>query len=1006
MLSRNAFLHNRYRIVRPLSKGGFGQVYEALDDKLDCIVAVKERLADLSSEKLRRAFEREAKLLANMRHPSLPKVTDHFFEGQGQYLVMEFIEGDDLAKLLSKRQHPFAIEQVLDWADELLKALEYLHSHDEPIIHRDIKPANVKLTNEGEIFLLDFGLAKGYAGEMSVPGTGQRSSSVYGYTAAYAPLEQLNKSGTNEQSDVYSLGATLYHLVTGRLPLTASLRYKSTEMGQRDPLPAAYEVNPAVPEPLSRVLSQALALYRRDRLKSASQMRRALAEARRAISEADTKPQSEEGPASPRSECHPTVPPLTAPSPTAPAATAPSPGMEPTLPADQRSHLYRAKGGELTAPEQRPEQTPQFKDEPSWSSHFDSQAGASFWASTVLDSESPEEAPPSGDGEKSGAKEREEFEKRGPGGELERRRREAAVEEAEKARLREQEEHRHLLAEQARLRAEEVERLKRQAEEEEKRLAEEAAKVKAQEVLRLKVEEEAGQAEEARLRAEEEAARLRVEEEARHEREQEARRQAARAARLKAQEEEGLKQRAREEEATRRKTVEEEEWRQAEARRRAEAEEREPETEAHKAEPGNARRPAESGTEPTTEAAPPTLPAFEEGQATPLSGGDDANGSLSRSAVGPEIYKPFDESNSKAASAPPASRKRVIIASLLALVVLVGAILLMRYIRKPGDLNTTSPVIESANGQVQASAPVPAPPAPLAPHKLSLKQTLGNQKGTIWSVAYSPDGSLAASGGDAKSVSVWDISTWQLKNNLEGHQKTVNYVAFSPDGQLLASASSDKTVRLWKVSDGSAFRTLIGHTSKVLFVAFSPDGQKVASSGGDGIKLWDVKTGKEEATLTGHGNAVWCLAFAPDGKALVAAEKDKAIQVWDLGSRGQVKRLLALGVIFLAFSPDGAVLATAHHNDNTIKLWDLVNGRVVNTLKGHTGYVSSLVFTKDGKVLASASKDQYIKLWDVKSGKLLQTLPKGDGSVETLSFSPDAKTLVSGGRDQSIKIWQ
>jgi WD40 repeat protein/serine/threonine protein kinase len=293
MLSRNHFLHNRYRIIRPLGKGGFGQVYEAIDDKLDCIVAIKERHAGLDQEKMRRAFEREAKLLANLRHPGLPKVMDHFFEGSGQYLVMEFIEGDDLARLLAKRQHPFSLEQVLLWSDELLRALEYLHNRPEVIIHRDIKPANIKLTNEGEIFLLDFGLAKGYAGEMDFPETGQQSSSVYGYTAAYAPLEQLNQSGTNEQSDIYSLGSTLYHLLTGRVPVTAAQRYQRIEIGERDPLLPAHEVNPAVPLPVSLVLSQAMAMSRRDRLRSAAEMRQALIEARRAIGEAETTSPSE-----------------------------------------------------------------------------------------------------------------------------------------------------------------------------------------------------------------------------------------------------------------------------------------------------------------------------------------------------------------------------------------------------------------------------------------------------------------------------------------------------------------------------------------------------------------------------------------------------------------------------------------------------------------------------------------------------------------------------------------
>ncbi|HEY0408582.1 MAG TPA: serine/threonine-protein kinase, partial [Pyrinomonadaceae bacterium] len=276
MLHRNYFLHHRYRIIRPLGTGGFGHVYEALDDKLDSIVAIKERRANLDSDKLRRAFEREAKLLANLRHPVLPKVTDHFFEGNGQFLVMEFIEGDDLSTLLAKRQRPFSIEQVLPWADDLLKALEYLHTRPEQVIHRDIKPGNIILTGEGEIFLLDFGLAKGSS---EAPEMEQASSSVHGYTAAYAPLEQLNNSGTNEQSDLYSLGATLYHLLTGHPPKTASQRYKSQDLGERDPLIPPHETHARVPYPISLVVLQAMALNRRDRIASATAMRRALREA-------------------------------------------------------------------------------------------------------------------------------------------------------------------------------------------------------------------------------------------------------------------------------------------------------------------------------------------------------------------------------------------------------------------------------------------------------------------------------------------------------------------------------------------------------------------------------------------------------------------------------------------------------------------------------------------------------------------------------------------------------
>src|SRR5918911_3535570 len=164
MLPPGTFLQGRYRIVRPLGQGGMGAVYEALDERLHRAVALKETLVE--GEELRRAFAREARLLANLNHPALPKVIDHFSEGAGQYLVMEFIAGADLAQLLSERGRPYPFETVLAWADELLDALEYLHGHEPPVIHRDIKPANLKLTPKGRVVLLDFGLAKGAAGQM------------------------------------------------------------------------------------------------------------------------------------------------------------------------------------------------------------------------------------------------------------------------------------------------------------------------------------------------------------------------------------------------------------------------------------------------------------------------------------------------------------------------------------------------------------------------------------------------------------------------------------------------------------------------------------------------------------------------------------------------------------------------------------------------------------------------------------------------------------------------
>jgi serine/threonine protein kinase len=270
MLDTGDILQNRYRIKRHLGRGGMGAVYEATDLRLSRTVALKETLVE--TDELRRAFEREASLLANLRHPALPKVLDHFAEGDGLFLVMEFIPGDDLGVMLESEGRPFAAAEVLRWAGQLLDALEYLHTLDPPVLHRDIKPANLKLVSQDQIVLLDFGLAKGSAGQMTRAG----SRSVLAYSPNYSPLEQMQGAGTDERSDLYSLGATLYHLLTGVKPPDALSRAAALVNGQPDPLRPANEINRDVPAAVSAALSRALALNIENRPRTASEMRRDL----------------------------------------------------------------------------------------------------------------------------------------------------------------------------------------------------------------------------------------------------------------------------------------------------------------------------------------------------------------------------------------------------------------------------------------------------------------------------------------------------------------------------------------------------------------------------------------------------------------------------------------------------------------------------------------------------------------------------------------------------------
>ena len=265
LLTPNTLLQNgRYRILRRIGQGGMGAVYEALDTRLNNRVAVKQAL--VSDPTSRHAFEGEALRLARLHHPALPNVSDHFMEGNGQFLVMRFIDGPDLAEQLEQRGTPFPVELVLAWADDLLDALTYLHSQNPPLIHRDIKPANLKVTKDGHVILLDFGMAKGGLTQVSPMGT------MPGYTLGYASYEQMVGQPTDARSDLYGLAATLYTLMTGHVPSNAIVRMNEQFKGQPDPLLPANELNPQIPLYVAELLTQALALNPNERPTSAPVM--------------------------------------------------------------------------------------------------------------------------------------------------------------------------------------------------------------------------------------------------------------------------------------------------------------------------------------------------------------------------------------------------------------------------------------------------------------------------------------------------------------------------------------------------------------------------------------------------------------------------------------------------------------------------------------------------------------------------------------------------------------
>lgn len=268
MIQAGTTLQGRYRVDRQIGQGGMGAVFIATDERFGATVAIKETF--FNDEKFRKAFEREARLLNSLRHHALPRVSDHFIEGQGQFLVMEFIDGDDLSEQLESGGGAFAVGDVCAWADQLLDALEYLHTQEMPVIHRDIKPQNLKLNSRGQVILLDFGLAKG---NPTSPDSATAAKSIVGYSRNYASIEQIQGSGTDPRSDLYSLGATLYHLMTGTPPADALTRAMNVLSGKPDPLIDAIAIRGEIPVGVSRLLTQAMALNADDRPATAREMR-------------------------------------------------------------------------------------------------------------------------------------------------------------------------------------------------------------------------------------------------------------------------------------------------------------------------------------------------------------------------------------------------------------------------------------------------------------------------------------------------------------------------------------------------------------------------------------------------------------------------------------------------------------------------------------------------------------------------------------------------------------
>ncbi len=331
----------------------------------------------------------------------------------------------------------------------------------------------------------------------------------------------------------------------------------------------------------------------------------------------------------------------------------------------------------------------------------------------------------------------------------------------------------------------------------------------------------------------------------------------------------------------------------------------------------------------------------------------------------------------------------------------------------------TATIEPSNDGAVTVNIPANAVDSDLGKNEASepysvdyrRQQILSGHQGTVYSVAYSPDGRTIATGSGDTTIRIWDVNTEAHLRTIQirtptGLRVGVRSIAYSPDSQTIVAGAADGSVHLWNVKTGERIRSLIGHSNSVLTVAYSPDGRTIAGGGfDDTIQIWDADTGAHLKTIE-YLNWVYTVAYSPDGQSFASGGVDAMVRMWDANTRNPIRTLRGhtLGVFSAAYSPDSQKIAAAG-GDSTVRIWNANTGAYLRTLEGHKDWARSVAYSPDGQTIASGSFDTTVRVWNANTGAGMRTLKGHTGRVFSVAYSPDGQTIVSGGDDNMVRIW-